>query len=58
MIAVATEKYMTVAEVAAMFDKEESTIKFWIREGRLDRVKAGGSTLIPESAIAKMLGAE
>jgi len=55
MVVVQDERFLSLKEVAEMFDKKESTIRPWVTEGRLDRVKTGGSTLIPESAIAKML---
>jgi excisionase family DNA binding protein len=58
MIAIQDEKFLSITEVAAMFDKRPTTVIDWIRDGKLERVKAGGTTLIPESALLKMLEGE
>jgi excisionase family DNA binding protein len=58
MIAIANEKFMTVEETAKLFNKTRTTIEKWIRDGKLERTKAGGSVLIPERALARMLEAE
>jgi excisionase family DNA binding protein len=58
MIAIQDERFLTVEETAKLFGKTRTTVEKWIRDGKLERTKAGGSTLIPESALAKMLEAQ
>jgi hypothetical protein len=55
MIAVATEKLYTPEEVGKLFGKEPSTVINWIRGGKLQRTKVGGTLFIKESDLLAML---
>jgi len=55
MIEIAGRKYFTVSEAAKKFNKADKTIRRWIKEGRLDAKKVGGSFLISEANIIKMV---
>jgi excisionase family DNA binding protein len=55
MVCIANEKFMTPVEVARLFGKKESTVVQWIRAGRLEAKKAGGSLLIKEADLLAML---
>ena len=44
-------KAYSVAEVAQMFGKSQSTIWKWLKDGVLSRHRLGGSTLIPAEEV-------
>ena len=44
-----------VREVAEMLGIHERTAWRWLREGRLKRVKVGGTTLVPAGEVARLI---
>ena len=44
-----------VREVAEMLGIHERTAWHWLREGRLKRVKVGGTTLVPADEVARLI---
>ena len=44
-----------VREVAEMLGIHERTVSRWLREGRLKRVKLGGTTLVPADQVARLI---
>ncbi len=44
-----------VREVAEMLGIHERTTWRWLREGRLERVKVGGATLVPADEVARLI---
>lgn len=49
------EEYLTVDEVAKRLKVTRQAVYNWINEGRLQAVKAGRSTRIPESSVKAFL---
>ncbi len=51
------EKLLAVDAVADRFDLPEATIKKWIKEGRIQIVRLGTHTRIPESEVNRIIAA-
>ena len=51
------EKLLTVKEVASYLSCAESTVYQWIREGRIEAVKAGSNVRISREAVKEFLNA-
>ncbi|MDP8952456.1 MAG: helix-turn-helix domain-containing protein [Actinomycetota bacterium] len=49
------ERHLSLGEVAEVLDKNERTIRRWIKSGKLRAYKPGRDYLIPESAIGELL---
>lgn len=50
------ERYLTIAETAALLRRHRKTIHDWITQGRLVSIRPGGkAVLIPQSSIDALL---
>jgi excisionase family DNA binding protein len=51
------EKLLAVDAVADRFDLPETTIKKWIKQGRIQIVRLGTHIRIPESEVGRIIAA-
>ena len=51
------ERLLTVKDVASYLSCAESTVYQWIREGKIEAVKAGSNVRISPEAVKKFLNA-
>ena len=51
------DKLLTVKDVASYLSCAESTVYQWIREGKIEAVKAGSNVRISPEAVKKFLNA-
>jgi excisionase family DNA binding protein len=57
MVAMASERYLTVEECAERLRVDGATVRRWLRDGKLRGLSLGGRTgwRIPEEAFARFL---
>ena len=48
-------EYLTVSDVAELFQVNPQTVRRWIWEGKLPHVKVGGTVRIPKSGLDSMI---